>query len=435
MGFGRSDKPPQPAPLRARAPRRQRGRADRRARPARGHAGGARLGRPDRARRAARAARAPARRWSLMNTWAWELPSFLPPFLREFRTEGLGEILALGGNLFVESIPGGMARRDIDPVMMDAYRAPFPDYWSRVGTLAFQRDIPLTERDRSAPLMAAHPRAAARARRARAARLGHARPRVPARLPRPVAGAASRDARVVELDDAGALPRRGPPGRGGRGALARASPRGLSPAPDCGAAARRPRCSPRCAGSTSTVQAVAEHHVQHDPAEAVAARSASSQRGLRPRPRAPRSPRGSAGRAGRRARAPRAPAARCGSRPAVTPAVGVRSGTAAMSSALSAGLLRERCRAGPARRRRSRPSSSSELGQALAAEDAVRGAGLDQPVGEEAGDRARGQRDGGLAEAGAERRCRSAATRRRCTGLVRLAGRPRSAPGARRWRR
>jgi cis-3-alkyl-4-acyloxetan-2-one decarboxylase len=89
----------------------------------------------------------------LMNTWAWELPSFLPPFLREFRTEGLGEILALGGNLFVESIPGGMAKRDIDPVMMEAYRAPFPDYWSRAGMLAFQREIPLTERDRSARLM------------------------------------------------------------------------------------------------------------------------------------------------------------------------------------------------------------------------------------------------------------------------------------------
>jgi cis-3-alkyl-4-acyloxetan-2-one decarboxylase len=89
----------------------------------------------------------------LMNTWAWELPSFLPPFVREFRTEGLGEILALGGNLFVESIPGGMARRDSDPVMMEAYRSPFPDYWSRVGALAFQRDIPLTERDRSAALM------------------------------------------------------------------------------------------------------------------------------------------------------------------------------------------------------------------------------------------------------------------------------------------
>ena len=89
----------------------------------------------------------------LVNTWAWELPSFVPPFIREFRTEGLGEILVLGGNLFVESIPGGMANRATDPVMMDAYRAPFPDYWSRLGMLAFQRDIPFTERDRSAALM------------------------------------------------------------------------------------------------------------------------------------------------------------------------------------------------------------------------------------------------------------------------------------------
>ena len=91
---------------------------------------------------------------AVMNTWAWELPSFLPPFLREFRTDGLGEILALGGNLFVESIPGGMHRRDPNPLMMEAYRAPFPDYWSRVGTLAFPRDVPLSERDPSAPLMA-----------------------------------------------------------------------------------------------------------------------------------------------------------------------------------------------------------------------------------------------------------------------------------------
>jgi cis-3-alkyl-4-acyloxetan-2-one decarboxylase len=89
----------------------------------------------------------------LLNTWAWELPSFLPPFLREFRSEGLGEILILGGNLFVESIPSAMARREPNPVMMEAYRAPFPDYWSRAGMLAFHRDIPLTERDRSAPLM------------------------------------------------------------------------------------------------------------------------------------------------------------------------------------------------------------------------------------------------------------------------------------------
>ena len=53
----------------------------------------------------------------------------------------------------MESIPGGMARREVDPLVMEAYRAPFPDYWSRVGTLAFQREIPLTERDRSASVM------------------------------------------------------------------------------------------------------------------------------------------------------------------------------------------------------------------------------------------------------------------------------------------
>ena len=138
-----------------------------------------------------------------MNTWAWELPSFLPPFVREFRNEGLGEILALGGNLFVESIPGGMARRDPEPLMMDAYRAPFPDYWSRVGTLAFQRDIPLTERDRSAGLIASIHERLRRAERAHPARLGHARPGVPADLPRPVARAVPRTRETVELDDAG----------------------------------------------------------------------------------------------------------------------------------------------------------------------------------------------------------------------------------------
>jgi pimeloyl-ACP methyl ester carboxylesterase len=153
MGFGRSDKPPQ---LSAYSLERHIGNAialidalDLSDVTLVGHDWGGPIGlgalleRRDRLRAVA-----------LMNTWAWELPSFLPPFLREFRTEGLGEILALGGNLFVESIPGGMRRRDADPLMMEAYRAPFPDYWSRAGTLAFQREIPLTERDRSAPLMA-----------------------------------------------------------------------------------------------------------------------------------------------------------------------------------------------------------------------------------------------------------------------------------------
>jgi haloalkane dehalogenase len=103
---------------------------------------GAALERPDRVSRVV-----------AMNTWAWELPSFLPGFLRQFRSEGLGEILALASNAVVESIPGGMASRHSDGVMMDAYRAPYPDYWSRIGTLAFIRDIPLTENDVSAPLM------------------------------------------------------------------------------------------------------------------------------------------------------------------------------------------------------------------------------------------------------------------------------------------
>jgi haloalkane dehalogenase len=152
MGFGRSDKPPEPKRyvLRAHIDNALAliDELDLRDATLVAHDWGGPIGlgalveRPDRFSRAV-----------LINTWAWELPSFLPPFLREFRTEGLGEILALGGNLFVESIPGGMATRDTDPVMMDAYRAPFPDYWSRVGTLAFQRDIPLTERDRSARLM------------------------------------------------------------------------------------------------------------------------------------------------------------------------------------------------------------------------------------------------------------------------------------------
>ncbi|HEX8855865.1 MAG TPA: alpha/beta fold hydrolase [Thermoleophilaceae bacterium] len=90
-----------------------------------------------------------------MNTWAWELPSFLPPWLRQFRTEGLGEILALANNVPVEAIPGGMYHRDTDGTMMEAYRAPFESYWTRVGTLGFIRDIPLTEHDTSAPVIGA----------------------------------------------------------------------------------------------------------------------------------------------------------------------------------------------------------------------------------------------------------------------------------------
>ena len=177
----------------------------------------------------------------LINTWAWELPSFvLPPFFREFRTDGLGEILALAGNLFVESIPGGMADRQTDRVMMDAYRAPFPDYWSRVGALAFQRDIPLTERDQRARSWA-DPRAARRLDVPVTLLWGMRDPGLPAGLHRHLAGGVPQ-AQVLALADAAHFVPEDRPdalsrfssggGTGGAGAHRRSSGR-------CGAARRR----------------------------------------------------------------------------------------------------------------------------------------------------------------------------------------------------
>lgn len=96
------------------------------------------------------------RRLVVMNTWAWVLPEGAePPFLQQFRTRGLGELLQLAGNLFVESIPGGIHRKDLAPVVMEAYRAPFPDYSSRVGVLQFPRDIPFGHQERSSATMEA----------------------------------------------------------------------------------------------------------------------------------------------------------------------------------------------------------------------------------------------------------------------------------------
>jgi len=144
------------------------------------------------------------------NSWAWELPSFLPPFLREFRTDGLGEILALAGNMMVESIPGGMASRRVDQRMMEAYRAPFPDYWSCPVPLAFQRDIPLSERGSQRRDHGPHPLRPERARPAAGPGVGHARSDLPARVLRRVARAVPLGA----ADHSGgrrALPARGQP--------------------------------------------------------------------------------------------------------------------------------------------------------------------------------------------------------------------------------
>lgn len=84
----------------------------------------------------------------ILNTWAFRLGEGtpLPPLLEEFRREMIGEALVQGLNAFVEGfLPYGIFHKERLPEIMDAYRAPFPDWNSRVGVLAFPRDIPVGE--------------------------------------------------------------------------------------------------------------------------------------------------------------------------------------------------------------------------------------------------------------------------------------------------
>ena len=91
----------------------------------------------------------------VMNTGVGVFPSGTPmPFHEPFRTSGLGEMLALGANLFVEAMFGGMRAENATPLVAEAYRAPFPDYHSRVPTLAFARDVPIGHEHPTAPYMA-----------------------------------------------------------------------------------------------------------------------------------------------------------------------------------------------------------------------------------------------------------------------------------------
>ena len=146
------------------------------------------------------------------NTWAWELPSFLPPFVREFRTEGLGEILALGRQPV----------RRVDP------RRHGPARHRPADDGRLPRAVPrLLVARRHARLPARHPshrarpqrppdghdpRPPARARRAGDARVGDARPGLPARLPRSVARAVPARA-GGRARGRGPLRSGGPPGR------------------------------------------------------------------------------------------------------------------------------------------------------------------------------------------------------------------------------
>jgi cis-3-alkyl-4-acyloxetan-2-one decarboxylase len=90
----------------------------------------------------------------IMNTWVAVLPEGTRlPFHQPFLQSGLGEILALGANLFVEAMFSGMRPDSATPLVAEAYRAPFPDYYSRVPILAFARDIPIGDGHPTTPYM------------------------------------------------------------------------------------------------------------------------------------------------------------------------------------------------------------------------------------------------------------------------------------------
>jgi pimeloyl-ACP methyl ester carboxylesterase len=89
------------------------------------------------------------KRLILMSTWAFVFPEdvpddTIPPLLAMCRKPEIGETMLLAYNVFIEGfLPLAIVRKEkITPQLMAAYRAPFPDYNSRVPTLAIQ-DVPL----------------------------------------------------------------------------------------------------------------------------------------------------------------------------------------------------------------------------------------------------------------------------------------------------
>ena len=197
-------------------------------------------------------------------------------------------------------------------------------------------------------------------------------------------------------------------------------------------------CAPRCGLDALHVArehlhapAVAEHHVEHHAAEALGESARLPLGRVHLVRRSGRRTRGT-----RRAIGPsssRVESSSCSVRksPAVTPAVGEMT-TAAMSSALHARLARGACDqilgGGVG------AELVEQLGEPLASEHAVRGARLDQAVGEQARHGAGHQRHRGLAQAGALAHSDRAATSWPSPGRA-GADRPLSAPGVRRWRR
>ncbi len=59
-----------------------------------------------------------------------------------FRTKGVGELMVMGGNFFVEKVIPLSVVREMTDEEMDAYREPFPTFGSRLPTLVWPRQIP-----------------------------------------------------------------------------------------------------------------------------------------------------------------------------------------------------------------------------------------------------------------------------------------------------
>lgn len=101
------------------------------------------------------------KRLIIMSTWAFVFPEdvpeeALPPLLKMCREPEVGETMLLAYNVFVEGfLPLSIVRKEkITPQLMEAYRAPFPDYNSRMPTMAIQ-DVPLRADQPSYPTMKA----------------------------------------------------------------------------------------------------------------------------------------------------------------------------------------------------------------------------------------------------------------------------------------
>ena len=59
-----------------------------------------------------------------------------------FRTKGVGELLVMGGNGFIEGLLPLSMLHKLSPEEMNAYREPFPTFGSRLPTLVWPRQIP-----------------------------------------------------------------------------------------------------------------------------------------------------------------------------------------------------------------------------------------------------------------------------------------------------